>query len=169
MLYFSFVLLHVMLHIEIWGAAPATYMARWDNKNNMLLISIFVVRYVDGRPVMNTASMYKQLGILKVKNVFKLRMFKLLVTLLNNYWPEFYDLLLRPYLIPHNYATRNSLFRHPLIICEVEHRAAACQLICLCDGVPYHFYDRDNKPIKTLVNNLKKYVLSCQQIILSPL
>ena len=74
-----------MLHIEISGAAPATYMARLDIKNNMLLRSILGVRYVDGRPVMDAARMYKQLGILKVKNVFKLKMFKLLVTLLNNY------------------------------------------------------------------------------------
>ena len=54
-----------MLHTEIWGAAPATYMARLDIKNNMLLRSILGVRYADGRPVMDTASMYKQLGILK--------------------------------------------------------------------------------------------------------
>ena len=72
MLYFSFVLPHVMLHIEIWGAAPATYMARLDIKNNMLLRSILGVKYVDSRPVMDTASMYKQLGILKVNNVFNL-------------------------------------------------------------------------------------------------
>ena len=96
MLYHSFVQPHVLLHIEIWGAAPTVYMRRLEIKINMLLRSMLGVRYDGGRPVQDTTSMYRQLGILKVYNVFKLRMFKLLVVLLNGPWPKFHDLLFRP-------------------------------------------------------------------------
>ena len=64
---------HILLHIEIWGAAPAVHMSRLNVKINMLLRSIMGVRYIGGRPTLDT-SMYNQLGILKLKNVFKLRL-----------------------------------------------------------------------------------------------
>ena len=163
MLYHSFVEPHVLLHIEIWGAAPTVYMKRLEIKINMLLRSILGVRYDSGRPVQDTASMYGQLGILKVYNVFKLRMFKLLVVLLNGSCPRFYDLLLRPYLSAHNYATRNSIFRSPLISCEVERRAVSNQLIRLENDIPAHFFDNINsKSPKSLVSGFRKYILSVQ-------
>ena len=162
LLYFSFVLPHVMLHIEIWGAAPAVYMRKLEVKNNMLLRSILGVRHVNGIPVLDTASMYKQLGVLYVDNVFKLRMFKFLVSLLKGFSPDFYDFLLRPYLFNHGYATRGSLFRHPLVACEVERRSTAFQLICLHDNVPTFLIDIDDKSLKTLVKTFKNHILSTQ-------
>ena len=162
MLYFSFVLPHVMLHIEIWGAAPAVYMRKLEVKNNMLLRSILGVRHVNGIPVLDTASMYEQLGVLYVNNVFTLRMFKFLVSLLKGFSPDFYDFLLRPYLFNHGYATRGSLFRHPLVACEVERRSTAFQLICLHDNVPTFLIDIDDKSLKTLVKTFKNHILSTQ-------
>ena len=162
MLYSSFVLPHVMLHIEIWGAAPAVYMRKLEIKNNMLLRSILGVKYLNGIPVLDTASMYKQLGVLNVNNVFKLRMFKFLVSLLKGFSSDFYDLLLRPYLFTHRYATRGSLLRHPLAACEVERRSIAYQLVCLHDDVSTFLIDIDDKSLKTLVKTFKKHILSTQ-------
>ena len=124
----------------------------------MLLRTILKVRYDGGIPVLHTAFMYKQLGILKVNDIFKLRIFKLLVSLLSGSYPEFYDLLLRPYLTSHNHSTRNGIFRCPLVVCEVERRAASYQLIRLYDEVPACYHNVGNKAPKPLVNDCKKYI-----------
>ena len=162
MLYFSFVLPHLMLHIEIWGAAPSVYMKKLEIKNNMLMRSILGVRCVNGIPVLDTARMYKLLGVMSVHNVFKLRWFKFLVSLLKGFNSEFYELLLEPYNFTHNYATRGSLYRRPLVACEVERRGLAYQLICLHEDVPDFLTDFENKSIKVLVKSFKKHILSSQ-------
>ena len=89
MLYSSFVMPHILLHIEIWGAAPAVHMSRLNVKINFLLRSMMGVRYIGGRPTLDTRRMYNQLGILKLKNVFRLRLYSLLVSLLNGSLPDF--------------------------------------------------------------------------------
>ena len=71
MFYSSFVMPHRLLHIEIWGAAAAVHMSRLNIKINRLLRSNMGVMYIDGRPTLDTTSMYNQLGILKLKNVFQ--------------------------------------------------------------------------------------------------
>ena len=96
LLYSSFVLPHILLHIEIWGAAPAVHISKLDVKINMLLRSILGVRYVDGRPTVDTTTMYNQLKILKLKNVFKLRLFSLLLSLLRGSNPGLHEQLLLP-------------------------------------------------------------------------
>ena len=103
---------HILLHIEIWGAAPAVHMSRLNVKINMLLRSIMGVMYIGGTPNLDTTSMYNQLGILKLKNVFQLRLYSLLVSLLNGSLPDFFNLFLAPYLTAHNFATRGRMLEH---------------------------------------------------------
>ena len=64
--------------------------------NYLLRISLRV-QFVNGHPLMSNSSLYKTLGILSAENVFKLRMFKLLILLLRGVLPNFYNALLRPY------------------------------------------------------------------------
>ena len=131
MLFRSFVMPHLLLHIEIWGSAPCVHMNKLDIKVNNLLRIMLGVRYVEGRPMMDTSDMYNRLGLLRLKNIYRLRMFRLLASLLKGYFPEFYDLFLRPYLSAHNYGTRGNAFRHPLVVCGVEQRGVSSQLISL--------------------------------------
>ena len=162
MLYSSFVLPHILLHIEIWGAAQEVHISRLNIKINMLLRSIIGVRYVDGRPTLDTTSMYNQLGILKLKNVYKLRLYSLLVSLLNGSRPNLFELLLVPYLRSHNYSTRNSTFRTPFVSCEVVRRAASYQLIRLYNDIPAPYCNTDTNSQKGLVRKFKKHLLSEQ-------
>ncbi|MEL6606578.1 MAG: reverse transcriptase domain-containing protein, partial [Cyanobacteria bacterium J06614_10] len=97
MLFSSFVLPHVMQHIVIWGATPPVYMNKLRIKINVLLRTILNVKYHDFRPEIDTCEIYKRLDVLKVENIFKLRLFKLLTELLRGLQPEFYDLLLKPF------------------------------------------------------------------------
>ena len=143
MLYSSFVMPHILLHIEIWGAAPAVHMSRLNVKINMLLRSIMGARYIGGRPTLDT-SMYNQLGMLKLKNVFKLRLYSLLVSLLNGSLPDFFNLFLATYSTTHNYATRGRIFRTPLVSCEVERRAVSYQLIRLYEVIPAQYCNIDD-------------------------
>ena len=119
------------------------------------------VRYVEGRPMMDTSDMYNRLGLLRLKNVYKLRMYRLLVSLLNGYFPEFYDLLLRPYLSAHNYRTRGNAFRHPLVVCGVEQRGVSSQLISLYDSVPENFKVEDTS-LKILIKSFRAHLLAGQ-------
>ena len=146
---------YILLHIEIWGAAPAVHMSRLNVKINMLLRSIMGVRYIGGRLTLDTTSMYNQLGILKLKKVFKLRLYSLLVSLLNGSLPDFFNLFLVPYLTAHNYATRGRIFRTPLVSCEVERRAVSYQLIRLYEEIPAQYCNIDNSSHGRLVRHFK--------------
>ena len=160
MLYNAFIVPHVLLHIEIWGSAPLVHMSKLDIKLNTLLRILMGVQYVEGRPTVSTSDMYSQLRLLRVSDIYKQRMFKLLITLLNGLSPYFYDFLLKPYISMHNYRTRGKAFRHPLVVCEVERRAVSYQLIHLYENVPDSFYDQDNVSLKTLVNKYKRHLLA---------
>ncbi|MEL6606605.1 MAG: hypothetical protein AAFP20_25800, partial [Cyanobacteria bacterium J06614_10] len=128
MLFFSFVLPHILLHIEIWGAAPVVHTGKLHIKINKLIRSLLGVRYVEGRPTVDTKSMYQLMGALKLENLFKVRMFRLLALLLNGSNPDLFQMLLRPYEITHSYHTRNTTFRHPLLVNEIQRRAGVKQL-----------------------------------------
>ena len=119
-IYFSFILPHVLLHIEILGSAPDSHLHKLKIRVNSLLRIILRVQFVNGRPLMSNSLLYKTLGILNEDNLYKLRMFKLLILLLRGELPNFYDVLLRPSEINHNYATRGGCFRHPLVRNEIE-------------------------------------------------
>lgn len=152
LLYFSFVMPHVLMHIEIWGAAPVVHLNKLCIKLNMLLRAILGVRYSNGRPDMDTDTMYNMLGFLQLEEVFRLKMFTLLLNLLRGTYPDLYEILLEPYLPTHNYATRID-FRYPLITCEVERRAVSSQLILLHNAVPNNFLNEDT----SICNLVKKY------------
>ena len=158
MLYSSFVLPHILLHIEIWGAAPEVHKSRLDIKINMLLRSILGVSYVNGRPTIDTTSMYNQLGILKLKNVYKLRLYNLLISLLSGSLPDLFEMLLGPYLTVHNYSTRQRIFRTPFVSCEVERRAVAYQLIHLYNDIPFQYINTNGNSLKRMVKLFKQHV-----------
>lgn len=164
MLYRSFVVPHLILHIEIWGASPMVYMKKLDIKVNTLLRLIMGVQYLEGRPTMSTNYMYRQMGLLRVENIYKLRMYRLLVTLMKGLYPYLFDLLLRPYNNSHNYMTRGRTFRYPLIVCEIERRAVSCQLIHLYDCVPDNFSDFNDFTLKRLMNNFERHLLAGQVV-----
>ena len=116
---------------------------------------------MEGRPTMDTTLMYKQLGILKIKSVFKYRLFTFLIGLHSGALPDFCELLLTPALTNYGYGTRNRNFRIPQVSCEVERRALSYQLIKLFEDVPPQFVDTSNSA-KILLRNFKKYILSEQ-------
>ena len=159
-IYFSFILPHVLLHIEIWGSSPDSHLHKLKVRVNSLLRIILRVQFVNGRPLMSNSLLYKTLGILNVDNLYKLRMFKLLILLLRGELPNFYDVLLRPYEINHNYATRGGCFRNPLVRNEIERRAASPQLILLHESITNDSYR--NVSIARAVKNFKNNLLENQ-------
>ena len=128
-------------------------------KQNKLLRAILNVEVINGVPQQSTISMYNGLGLLTVDNLFKLQLFRFLHLLLNGYLPHFYDLLLRPLLASHSYSTRAGRFRHPLVICEVERRAVAHQLVLMYDKIGDNFY---NKCIHKALKDYKRFLLGEQ-------
>ena len=105
-------------------------------------------------------SIYNELEILTVNNLFKLQLFRFLNLLLNGCLPMFYDLLMVPLLSRHNYSTRAGRFRHPLVVCEVERRAVAHQLILMYDAIGDSYYD---VCIGKAIKKYKRFLLSEQQ------
>ena len=142
LLYNSFVLPHLTLHIVLWGSAPDVYINKLKAKQNKLLRAILDVEVTNGIPQIRSIEMYNALRLLTVNNLFKFHLFKFLNLLLNGTLPTFYDLILKPFLLTHGYSTRTGDFRHPLVVCDVEKRALAHQLILLYDEVHDDFnYD----------------------------
>ena len=141
MLYFAFIVPHLTLHIEIWGAAPECHVKKLATRQNKLLRAILGVGLENGIPTMGTDEMYRSLSVLTLKSLFRLKLFRLLVSLLNGQLPSFYDILLRPILSSHDYNTRARDYRHPLLVCEVERRAITHQLVALYEETPSELYE----------------------------
>ena len=160
LLYHTFILPHLMLHIVLWGTAPETYINKVRVKQNKLLRAILKVEIINGVPQQHTMSMYNDLGILTVNSLFRLQLFRFLNLLLNGCLPNFYDLLMMPLLSRHNYSTRAGRFRHPLVVCEVERRAVAHQLVLMYDSIEDSFYD---VCIGKALKKYKRFLLSEQQ------
>ena len=160
LLYFSFIVPHILLHIEIWGSSPEYHINKLKTKVNSLFRIILDVKFENGRPLMNTNTLYKNLGLLNVSSLFKCRLFKLLMLMLNGELPLFYDKLLKPYESNHTYATRSGIFRHPLLSCEVERRAVSHQLIKLYDSLPENFLSEIS--ISTAIKHFKRFLLHTQ-------
>ena len=76
LLYNSFILPHLTLHIEIWGAAPNWHINRLTVKQNKLLRALLGVVILNGIPTVPTIDMYNTLKILTIRNVYKLLLFK---------------------------------------------------------------------------------------------
>ena len=112
---------------------------------------------IDGRPTMHTNDMYKNLQILKVKSIFRLQLFKFLLTLLNGDLPLFYELLLRSLENNHNHNTRQGNYRHPRVSCEVERRAVARQLIVLYESI--NIVEYIDVPVKVAAKRFKKALM----------
>ena len=136
LLYNTFALPHLILHIELWGASPGWHLNSLIIKQNKLLRSVLGVKVINGIPIMHTADMYRELNILNLKNLFKLYLFKFLVLMQRGFLPDFYDLLLRPLERNHDYNTRSNSLRHPMLTCEVERRAIAHQVVIVRESFP---------------------------------
>ena len=160
LLYHSFVLPHLTLHILLWGSAPDVYINKLKVKQNKLLRAILDVEVLNGIPQVRSLEMYNTLGLLTVNNLVKFQLFKFLNSLLNGTLPAFYDLILRPLLITHEYNTRTGDYRHPLVVCDVEKRAVAHQLILMYDDV-HEDIDNDLSAY-TLLKRYKKYLFENQ-------
>ena len=85
--------------------------------------------------------MNEDLNALTLRNIFKLQLYKFLISLLKGNIPSFYNLLLSPFLTLHSYHTRGRIFRHPLITCEVDRRAVATQMILMLENIPIEEYN----------------------------
>ena len=160
LLYHAFILPHLTLHIEIWGAAPEVYISKLRVKQNKLLRAILGVEVINGIPQERTMVMYDKLGVLTINNLFRLSLFRFLNRLLNGSLPYFYDVLLRPLLSTHDYGTRAGRFRHPLVVCEVERRAIAHQLILMYDETRLSF--DEGRATSSILRKYKKFLLNQQ-------
>ena len=135
-LYYALAYPHIQNHIVVWGAAPVYQLRNLMVRiNNMLRIRLGVIR-VNGRHTVSNNELYKQLGLLKLTNVFKYNLFKFLGQLLSGELPEFWNILLSTHIAPHSYNTRQIRFRHPALTCEVERRTLSHQLILLYESIP---------------------------------
>ena len=135
-LYYALVFPHLTNNVIIWGSAPTSHMKRLTVRVNNMLRVILGVRWENGRPTVGTDEIYKQLGLLKVENIFKYNMFKLLRQLLDGQIMDFMELLLSQYASTHTYQTRQIRYRHPALTCEVERRGLPHQLILLYESLP---------------------------------
>ena len=156
-LYYALAYPHLINHIILWGSAPACHLHPLSVRLNNLLRIILGIHWINGRPSLNTIEMYKSNNFLNIDNIFRLYIFKLLKQLLDGEHPEFFSILLEPYLTTHSYETRGGVFRHPALVCEVERRALPFQLITLYDNVPQEIL---NRSFSSSVRNFKKYLLS---------
>ena len=157
-LYYALAFPHIQNHIVLWGSAPASHLKNLTVRINNMLRIIKGVSRVNGRPTIGNDELYNQLGLLKLKSVFRLNLFKFLRLLLDGELPEFFNILLSLYITPHSYNTRHVRFRHPALVCEVERRALSHQLILLYESVPREILEMNRVTSlksfkKTLVEN----------------
>ena len=152
-LFYALAYPHLINHIVIWGLAPAAHLKVLITSLNNMLRVIFGVKWMDGRPNLSTDIMYRRSNVLKVESIFKYCLFKFLKRLLDGGCPEMFSYLLEPHLSLRNYETRNGMFRHPALVCEVERRSLPYQLINLYDSIPA---DLLNQNFNVSVKNFRR-------------
>ena len=158
-IYYALAYPHLMNHIVIWGSAPISHLRILTTRLNNMLRVILGIRWVDGRPVVSTDTMYKRNKVLKIGSIYKLSLFKLLRQLLDGTLPDMFSYLLEPHLSLQNYTTRNGIFRHPAITCEIERRFLPCQLITLYNSIAAEDL---NQNISGCIKKYKKYLVDNQ-------
>ena len=151
-IYESLALPHVNLHLEVWGSAPAYLLDALEVKINNALRTVFGILRRNGIPEMGACEMYRHFGLLRLRSHFKLKIFKLLRSLIDGRLPDLYDILLLPYRVRHGYSTRNRTYSHPNLSCEVERRFLPYQLITLYEELPAHM---TNESLARAVRMLK--------------
>ena len=119
-LFYSLAYPHLISHIIVWGSSPVAHLRILNIKVNSLLRLILRVPWENGRPIVSNNDLYQLLGILKVDSIFKYNLFKFLKQLLDGKYPDFYEVLLRPYHTLSNYNTRGGIFRQLHLSCEVD-------------------------------------------------
>ena len=158
-LFYALAYPHLISHIVIWGSAPASHLKVLATRLNNMLRVILGVRWTGGRPNVSTDVMYRGYNVLRIDSIFKFCLFKLLKRLLDGECPEMFSYLLEPHLSLRNYETRNGIFRHPALSCEVERMSLPHQLIKLYDSIPADYL---NQSYKVSVKNFKRYLLDNQ-------
>ena len=126
---------------------------------NNLLRTILGVTWVNDSPLLHDSELYKQMRLMNFSSIYKLNLFKLLRQFLDGKFPEFWEMLLGNYVIPHTYNTRGVGFRHPNISCEIERRALSFQLIMMIEELPPGILEVNSK---ASINQMKKTLLALQ-------
>ena len=121
-LYYALIYPHLTNHVVVWGSAPPSHLKTLTVRINNLLRIILGITWENGRPSRSNSELYKELSVLRLENIFKFNLCKLLRLLLDGRLPEFWELLLGDHIAPHAYNTRQIRFKHPNISCEVERR-----------------------------------------------
>ena len=158
-LYYALVFPHLSGHVIVWGSSPPSHLKTLTVRVNNLLRIILGVTWDNGRPSMGTNAMYRELGLLKLNNIYKLNLYKLLRLLLDGELPEFWELLMAKYITSHAYNTRQIRFRHPNVRCEVERRALSYQLILLLEDLPSNILEMSLQPS---IKHFKRELLASQ-------
>ena len=158
-LYYALVYPHLSGHVVIWGSAPPSHLKCLTVRLNNLLRTVLGVTWENGRPSMSTKEMYKELGLLRLQNIFKLNLYKLLRLLMDGKLPDFWEILLARHTTPHAYNTRGLGFRHPNITCEVERRALSYQLIKLLEELPPNLLEIN---FRSSIKHFKRLLLTDQ-------
>ena len=150
---------HLNNHAIVWGSAPPSHLKTLTVRVNNILRTILGVTWENNRPTVSNNDLYKHLNFLKLGNIYKLNLYKLLRSLLDGDLPEFWQLLLANYVTSHTYNTRGIRFRHPNIVCEVERRALSYQLIMMLEDLPLNIFEMS---FVTSVKYFKKVLLENQ-------
>ena len=105
-LYFTLVYPHLINHIAVWGSTPPSHLRIIVIRLNNILRTILGVIWVNNRPVVSNQELYRELNVLRLNNIFKLNLYKLLRLLLDGELLEFWQLLLANHVSHHEYNTR---------------------------------------------------------------
>ena len=104
-LYYSFVFLHPVYGVIIWGNDGVSALRKIEVSQNRVLRLITFTHLKDHARV-NT--LYKKLGILKIQNIYIKEVCRLMHLFHDNKLPTAYKAYFRPIRQQHNYGTRSA-------------------------------------------------------------
>ena len=82
-LYYALIYPHLNNHVVVWGSAPPSHLKTLAVRINNLLRIILGVTWENGRPSRSNNELYKELNVLKLENISKFNLYKLLRLLLD--------------------------------------------------------------------------------------
>lgn len=158
-LYHGLIYPYLTQNIIIWGGVSVNKLRPIQVQMNQALRHILNVKFDNfHRPLQSTDSMFKKLGLLKIRHIYEYFILKFMHTCIYGHNYDIFVNHLLPLLPNHTYETRNIKINYPHIKLEIERSMPIYNMIKFFNTFPYDLIKLQSE--FSLRKNFKNYALS---------
>ena len=158
-LYYSLIYSYLTQNIVIWGGVSDNKLRPIQTQMNLALRHILKVKFNQfHRPLTPTNIMYKELGLLKLRDVYEFFIIKFVHSCIYGDNNRIFDEYISHLLPDHSYQTRGHKLNYPQIRLELEKSNTLYNMIAIFNNAPSHLLQPQSN--YTLKKNFKVHALN---------